>query len=143
MTSTIEVIDPATRQAMANWPTAPAQSPHGIAAVPELGALLVAGGNGRMVLMSQQDGRILSSAELPTKVDQIAYDAEWHRVYAASGLGKIAVLELKEGQLHPLGEVESHAGAHSIAVDPGTHNVWTAWATKENASFVQSFTARP
>ncbi len=138
--NTVAVIDPATNKVTENWPTAPATGPHGMASVPESNAILVVGGNGKLVLMSQKDGHVLSSVAVPERVDQIAYDAGKHRVYCASGTGKIGVAEVDGDKLKSLGEVPSENGAHSIAVDPKTHTVWIAYA-KGDASFVQPFTA--
>jgi hypothetical protein len=106
--------------------------------VNDLHALCVSGGNGKMVLMSEEDGHILSEADIPEKVDEIAYDAGMQRVYAASGLGKIAVLEIKDGKLSKLAEVQTSPGAKSIAVDPKTHAVWIAYVQDEKG-VVQSF----
>ena len=103
-------------------------------------AFLVAGGNGKLVMMSQKDGQVLASTDIPARVDQIAYDAELHRVYCASGTGKIAVVDVGNGTLKTLGEVASSEGCHSIAVDPGTHTVWIAYA-KGDASYVRPFSA--
>jgi sugar lactone lactonase YvrE len=139
--STVAVIDVTEHKVTATWPTAPAQGPHGMAIVPEQGALLIAGGNGKLVLMSQKDGHVLASADIPPRVDQIAYDPEENRVYCASGTGKIGVVEVEKGKLTTLGEVPSSEGCHSIVVDPWTHTVWIAYA-KGDASFVQPFTPR-
>lgn len=139
---TVAVIDVATGKVQASWSTAPAKAPHGMVLAPEADGLLIAGGNGKLVLMSQKDGRILASADIPQGVDEIAYDAGRHRVYGASGQGKISVHGLEEHRLTSLGTIPSSAGAHSIAVDPQTHTVWIAYA-KEGASYVQPFTPRP
>ena len=136
--SVITVIDVAEGKVTASWPTAPAQAPHGMAMMPKEEAFLVAGGNGKLVMMSQKDGHILSSTDIPNRVDQIAYDAELHRAYCASGTGKIAVVAVENGTLTPLGEVPSSEGCHSIAVDPATHTVWVAYA-KGDASYVRPF----
>ncbi|MEP6668786.1 MAG: hypothetical protein ABJF10_06525 [Chthoniobacter sp.] len=138
--SVITVIDVAANKVTASWPTAPAQAPHGMAMLPKEDAFLVAGGNGKLVLMSQKDGHVLSSTDIPARVDQIAYDAETHRVYCASGTGKIAVVGIENGVLTTLGEVASSEGCHSIAVDPKTHTVWIAYA-KGDASYVRPFAA--
>ena len=138
--SVIAVIDVAENKVVASWPTAPAQAPHGMAMMPEDDAFLVAGGNGKLVMMSQKDGHVIGSADIPPRVDQIAYDAGMHRVYCASGTGKIAVVSVEKGALTNLGEVASSEGCHSIAVDPKTHTVWIAYA-KGDASFVRPFTA--
>jgi hypothetical protein len=137
--SVIAVIDVAENKVVASWPTAPAQAPHGMAMMPGEEAFLVAGGNGKLVMMSQKDGHVIASADIPPRVDQIAYDAELHRVYCASGTGKIAVVSTEKGALASLGEVASSEGCHSIAVDPKTHTVWIAYA-KGDASYVRPFT---
>jgi hypothetical protein len=138
--SVITVIDVAENKVTASWPTAPAQAPHGMAMMPKEDAFLVAGGNGKLVLMSQKDGHVLSSTDIPNRVDQIAYDAGMHRAYCASGTGKIAVVGVENGVLTALGEVASSEGCHSIAVDAATHTVWIAYA-KGDASFVRPYTA--
>jgi DNA-binding beta-propeller fold protein YncE len=138
--SVIAVIDVAENKVFASWPTAPAQAPHGMAMMPNDDAFLVAGGNGKLVLMSQKDGRVLSSVDIPARVDQIAYDPELRRVYCASGTGKIAVVGVDHGQLTNLGEVDSSVGCHSITVDVSTHTVWIAYAAGD-ASFVRPFSA--
>jgi DNA-binding beta-propeller fold protein YncE len=138
--SVMTVIDVASNKVVASWPTAPAQAPHGIAMLPEEDAMLIAGGNGKLVLMSQKDGHVLSSTNIPQRVDQIAYDAELHRAYCASGTGKIGIVSLEKGALTTLGEVDSSQGCHSIAVDPKTHTVWIAYANGD-ASYVRPFSA--
>ena len=136
------MIEVASRKDIASWPTAPAEMPHGMVSALEGKVLLVAGGNGKLVMMSQEDGHIMAAADIPQGVDEIAYDAELGRVYCASGQGKISVHKVEPSRLTSLGETPSSPGAHSIAVDPKTHTVWIAYA-KEGASFVQPFTARP
>ena len=137
--SIIAVVDVETHKVTEQWSTEPAKAPHGIASVMEFNRILVAGGNGKLVLMSQRDGRVVSSADIPERVDQIAYDAQLHRVYCASGTGKISIVRVEKDALTMLGEIASSPGAHSIAIDSHTHTVWTAYA-KGEASFVQPFT---
>lgn len=136
--STLSVIDVTTGKVVSNWPTAPAKAPHGIALIRESEAIAVAGGNGKLVLMSQADGKVLSSGDIPERVDQIAYDPELRRLYCGSALGKIAVFSVSKGQLESLGEVATSAGAKSLALDLKTHSVWLAYA-KDNESFVQPY----
>ncbi len=137
--SVIAVVDVATHQVTAKWPTAPAEGPHGIAMVPEAGAILVAGANGKLAMLSQTDGHVIASADIATGVDQIAYDAGLHRVYCASRKGKIAIVDVEKDKLVPAGEAPSSDGARSIAVDAKTHTVWIAY-TQGEAGVVQPFT---
>lgn len=135
----ISVVDAASHRVTANWSTEPAKQPHGISMVPSLQAVAVAGGNGRLVLMSQFDGKILASAAMPERVDQIAFDAALNRLYCPSSLGQMWIFAVGDHRLEKLGEVTTPAGARSIAIDPATHAVWIAYAQRDDA-FVQSFT---
>ena len=137
--SVVAVVDVATNKVTAKWPTAPAEGPHGMAMVPEADAFLVAGANGKLAMLSQKDGHVIASAQIGAGVDQIAYDAELHRVYCASGKGKIAIVDVEKDKLVAAGEVATSDGARSIAVDAKTHTVWIAYA-KGDAGVVQPFT---
>jgi len=134
-------IDPREGKFLTKWPTAPAEKPHGLAIVPGTDTALVVGGNGKLVLMNLGSGQVLAACDVSPKVDEIAYDPGLKRVYCASGLGTISVVEVGQDKLTPLSPVPSSPGAHSIAVDPQTHTVWIAYA-KDNKPYVQAFTAQ-
>lgn len=133
-------IDPAKEKIMTSWPTAPAEKPHGLAMVDAADAVLIAGGTGKLVLLSLSSGQVLASADIAQRVDEIAYDPGLQRVYGASGLGMISVVSVGKNELIALDSIPSSPGAHSIAVDPKTHTVWIAF-TKEKQAFVQPFAA--
>ncbi len=134
-------IDPASGKAVEQWPTAPAESPHGLALLPGQGRALIAGGVGKLSLISLTNGRVLTSTAISPRVDEIAYDAGRQRVYCASGLGVISVVAVNGDQLVSVGEVATFAGAHSIAVDPATHGVWITYF-KDGKAFVQKFSPK-
>jgi DNA-binding beta-propeller fold protein YncE len=129
----VVVVDPANGKVVANWAVAPAAKPHGSALDLEGRRLFVAGGNGKLVALDLSSGKVLGSADVAQKVDQIAFDAGTQRVFCASGTGVISVVDAAGGNLKSLGNVASHAGAHSVAVDPKTHAVWTAFADGEKS----------
>jgi hypothetical protein len=135
----IEVLDVAANKVSETWTTAPATGPHGIELVPDSNLLLVAGGNGKLVLMECSKGKVVASADIAPRVDEISYDPQLHTVYCASGQGKISVVGLDGEKLVSMGDVPGAAGCHSIVVDPRTHKVWIAYA-KGQESFIQSFT---
>ncbi len=134
-------IDAKGQKVLANWPTAPAEKPHGLAIIPGSGSALVVGGNGKLILMSLTSGQVLASCDVSPKVDEIAYDSSLHRAYCASGLGTISVVNVSPNKLTPSTPLTSSPGAHSIAVDPQTHTVWITFA-KDTQPYVQSFTAK-
>jgi len=124
------------------FPTAPAEKPHGLAMVGEDG-VLVAGGNGKLVLIDDGPGKVIASADIAPRVDEIAYDPGNGNVYCASGTGVISVVSVGKDTLGKAESVPSAQGAHSIAVDPKTHTVWIAYA-KNDKAYVQAFTtAKP
>jgi hypothetical protein len=134
------LINPTNNKVLETWSTAPATNPHGLALVPESNLILVAGGNGKLVLMNRSEGKVLASADIAPRVDQMAYDPQLHTAYCASGQGKISVVALEGEKLSSLGDVPGASGCHSIAVDPKTHTVWIAYA-KGDQSFTQPFAA--
>ena len=119
------------------WPTAPAEKPHGLAMVGESG-VVVAGGNGKLVLIDDGPGKILASADIAPRVDEIAYDPGSGCVYCASGTGVISAVSVGKDTLGPAENIPSAQGAHSIAVDAKTHTVWIAFG-KDNKAYVQAF----
>ena len=134
----VAVIDPSDNKVLESWPTAPAASPHGLSLVLDSGSLLVAGGNGKLVLIDRSTGKVRASADIAPRVDEMAYDPELHQAYCASGQGKISVVGVSGDKLTSLGEAASMPGLHSIAVDPKTHLVWIAYS-KDDLAFAQPF----
>lgn len=136
--SELAQIDARKQQVITNWPTAPAEKPHGMAVVPGSNSALVVGGNGKLVFMDLSSGKVLASCDVTPRVDEIAYDPGLKRVYCASGLGTISVVALDQNKLTTLAALPDSAGAHSIAVDPNTHTVWIAFS-KDSSAYVQAF----
>ncbi len=134
-------IDPDAKKVDANWSTLPATSPHGLAIDVKRGLVYSAGGNGKLVAIDLRSGRVVSTVDIPTGVDQIAYDAGKNVVYSACK-GFIAVANVSESGLEAVSNVPSPKGAHTIAVDPTSHDVWVSYAD-ENHSYLQRFKRTP
>lgn len=136
--NTIAVIDPANNSVEAVWPLAPNRGPHGIAVAPEYDGLLVAC-SGKLVLLSRTTGKILATAPIGARVDEMTYDSGLHVAYCASRQGNICAVAVAADQLTPLGDVPDEKGTGDITVDPKTHTVWIAYHQGEQC-FVQPFT---
>lgn len=134
-------IDPSDGKLLDKWSTSPAEKPHGLAMVYATNDVLVVGGTGKLVLMDLDSGQVTASCDVSPKIDEIAYDPGLKRVYGASGLGTISVVEVGLNKLTPLAPLPSSPGAHSIAVDPQTHAIWIAFA-KDDKAYIQAFTAK-
>ncbi len=138
--SELAEIDPATGGVLAKWTTSPSDKPHGLAMTGEH-SVLIAGGTSTLSLIDLATGRVLGSAAIAPKVDEIACDPTLHRAYCASGLGTISVVAVDGNKLTSLANIPSSPGAHSIAVDLRTHTVWIVFA-RDGKPFVQSFSAK-
>ncbi len=117
--------------------TLPAEKPHGLALVDD-NKVLIAGGNGKLVLLDYKKGKVIASTDIAPRVDEIAYNPTSGDAYCASGTGVISVVSVGDTQLGHAQTVTSSQGAHSIAVDPKTNSVWIAFA-KDDKPFVQRF----
>jgi len=136
--NTIAVIDPANNKVTDVWPLAPDKGPHGIAVVPENDGLLVACA-GKLVLLNRSTGKIVATAVIGGRVDEMTYDPGLHIAYCASRQGKISAVAVAADKLTALGDVADESGTGDIVVDPKTHTVWIAYKKGEEC-FAQPFT---
>jgi DNA-binding beta-propeller fold protein YncE len=139
-TSQVAAIDTRSNEIVAQWPTAPAAAPHGMAFDARTSLIFSSGDNGKLVAIDARSGRVTGSANIAAKVDQIAFDPDTRRVYCA-GTGRMSVVQESGEGLQSLGEVETAATAKNVAVDPKTHAVWSTYTDGVN-SYAASWTAR-
>lgn len=125
-TSEVAVIDTRSNSVIALWPTAPALAPHGMAFDPASSRIFSSGDNGKLVAIDARTGKVVASADIVKKVDQIAFDSALRRIYCA-GPDLMSVVQETEGGLQSLGEAKTAATAKNVAVDPGTHTVWSTY----------------
>ncbi|MBV8144276.1 MAG: YncE family protein [Gammaproteobacteria bacterium] len=135
----VAVIDPSSNAVIAQWPTAPATRPHGLALDPAGHRIFSAGANGKLVAIDTRSGAIIDSTDIAAKVDQIALDAAGGLLYCA-GAGEISVVRVGSGQLSLLGELPTAPGARNVAVDPASRAVWTTYSDGKS-SFAKGWSA--
>jgi YVTN family beta-propeller protein len=137
----VAVIDPASNTVTAQWPTAPALQPHGLAFDAANHRIFAAGGNGKLVVIDTKTGSATGSIDIVPKVDQIAFDATGELLYCA-GADKMSVVRTSGGTVVALGDLPTAATAKNVAVDPQTHAVWTTY-TDGKSSFAKSWLPPP
>jgi DNA-binding beta-propeller fold protein YncE len=133
----VAIIDPASNKVIAQWPTAPALLPHGLALDASNGRIFSSGDNGKLVAIDTKTGRVTGSVDIAPKVDQIAFDAVGGLVYCA-GADKMSVVRTTEGKITSLGDVATASTAKNVAVDPVTRAVWTTY-TDGKSSFAKAW----
>ena len=136
--NTIAEVDLDNNKVLTAWPLAPDKGPHGIALVPDSNNLLVACAS-NLVMLSCSSGKILATAPIGARVDEMTYDPGLRKAYCASRIGKISVVSVGADTLTPAGEVPDVARTGDISVDPTTHTVWIAYP-KNGQCFAQPFT---
>jgi len=133
----VAVIDPSSNKVVAQWPTAPARQPHGLAVDSKNHRVFAAGGNGKLVVIDTQSGAASGSVDIAPRVDQIVFDEVGGLVYCA-GVDKMSVVSTAGGKVASLGEVATAPTARNVAVDPATRAVWTTF-TDGTSSFAKSW----
>ena len=137
----VAVIDPTLNTVIAQWPTAPAVQPHGLAHDSGAHRIFSAGGNGKLVAIDTLTGMHTGGIDIASKVDQIAFDPTTGLLYCA-GADRMSVVRVSSSGLTPLGSLVTAATARNVAVDPITHAVWTTF-TDGKSSFAKSWIAPP
>jgi len=134
---TVAVIDPTKNSVIAQWSTAPAVQPHGLAFDAQNHRVFVAGGSGKLTVIDTKTGGVAQVVDIVPKVDQIAFDSGAALLYCA-GADKMSVLRTNGAKLSSVGEVATAATAKNVAIDPGTRAVWTTY-TDGKSSFAKSW----
>ena len=136
-TNEVVVIDTATNKLVAQWPTAPAVAPHGIALDASAGRLYSAGDNGVLAILDLKTGKVIGSVKITEHVDQAAIDPALGLVYCA-GANFLSVVKVTGSGAVLVGNVPTSATAKNVAVDSKTHAVWTTYTDGTN-SYAQSW----
>ena len=135
----VAVIDPSTNGVIAQWPTAPATRPHGLALDVASHRVFSAGANGKLVAIDTGSGAASGSIDITPKVDQIALDVGSGLLYCA-GTDRMSVVRVSDGTLSRLGELATAPSARNVAVDPATRAVWTTYSDGKS-SFAKGWRA--
>ena len=102
---------------------------------------IVVGGKNGVISAYSADGVKIGQTSMPNGVDQCTLDAADH-VLACAGDGKLWTIRLHRGAAPTLGSVVNTGhNVHTVAIDPKTRRLWTAWAGP-SGDFVQAFEER-
>lgn len=134
------VIDPVRAAIVARWSTLPAKRPHGLAIDHQRHVLYVGGANGWLTTLDINSGRVIATLRIANNVDQIALDVGRRRLYCASGDGWLSVVNVT-GTPTLVENISVPLGAHTLAVDPASGDVWISYGTARD-DFIMRLVAR-
>ncbi len=113
------------------WPLAPCEGPTGLALDAAHGRLFSACDNGWVIVTDAGDGHQVAKIEVGKGPDAVIYDAERHVVLSSGGdEGQLSVVGQDDADhYHLLANVPTQKSARTMALDPGTHEVYLVAAT--------------
>lgn len=135
--SQVAVIDPRERHVLRHFRLGDGHGPTGLALDPERHRLFVACSNNKLLVLDENDGRVVTTLPIGGNVDFVAYDAGFRRIYVPSGEGKITVI-LQEDADHyrVLANVATGRSTPRLAVDPTSHRVYAVASTGGRAEIL-------
>jgi DNA-binding beta-propeller fold protein YncE len=129
--NSIAAIDLSKRSIAGQWSLAPCEGPSGMAMDPEQRRLFaVCSGNAKLVVFDLDTHRLITSLKIGGGPDSVAFDPALHRIYSAGRTGKLTVIQQDSPDAYRvLDKIDTHYGAHTLAVDPATGKVFVAYAS--------------
>lgn len=121
----LAVIDPARDTVVARIAVPGCDTPHGFLVLSaERRAFVSCEGNGLLMTVDLAAGAVLATDRVGDEPDVLAYDEGLRRLYVASESGVVSVFAEAGGALTKLADIAVDAHAHSVAVDPASHDVF-------------------
>jgi DNA-binding beta-propeller fold protein YncE len=129
--NSLAAIDVGKRSVVGQWPLAPCKGPSGMAIDSGQRRLFaVCSGNAKLVVFDLEMHRVITSVKIGGGPDSVAFDQALHRIYSAGKAGELTVIQQDGPDAYRvMGEIRTHYGAHTLAVDPVSHKVFVAYAS--------------
>jgi DNA-binding beta-propeller fold protein YncE len=122
-------IDPESERITGRYQLPGADHPHGVLIdAPRRLGFIANEGNGKLLVIDLRTMRVTSEYAVGSKPDVLAFDPRLQRLYVASESGVVTAFSELAGRLKVLGTYTA-PGAHSVAVNPVTHEVYLPLAT--------------
>jgi YVTN family beta-propeller protein len=142
--NTVAAVDLATRSVVGRWQLTGCVEPSGMA-IDEVARRLFIGcsRNAMLVVFDLESHSVTASIPIGGGPDSIAFDTELHRIYTAGKAGVMTVIQQSSPDTYKvLDSIELHYGAHTLAVDPVTNDVYVGYASLLVRSRVAVFSPR-
>lgn len=113
------------------WPLAPGKEPSGLAIDREKGRLFSTCGNGKMVILDAESGKVLGSADIGRGTDACAFDPGTGLAFSSNGAGTLTVVREEGGTFKAIDNVPTQRGARTMALDPKSHRIFLVTAKQQ------------
>lgn len=98
---------------------------HGLLIEPKLRlAFIACEDNHRLLVLNLKTKQLVANFEVGQTPDVLGYDADLGRLYVASESGVLSVFKVSATGVEKIGEGSVGPNAHSLAVDPATHEIY-------------------
>lgn len=144
-TNQVAEVDLKQRAVIAQWPLTGCLGPSGLA-IDETARRLfaVCSKNAKLVVFNLDTHQVIATLPLGGGPDAVAYDRTLHQIYTAGKDGRLDVVWQRDADHYDLVDsIRTHYGAHTLALDPQTHNVYVGYASLFVSPRVAVFSPKP
>jgi DNA-binding beta-propeller fold protein YncE len=144
-TNTVAAINLTHRSIVGRWSLAPCEGPSGMAIDSEQRRLFaVCSRSATLVVFDLERHKVTASLKIGGGPDSVVFDATLHRIYSAGKSGKLDIVQQDGPDAYrTLDQISTHYGAHTLAVDPASHQVFVGYASLLNHPRIAVFSPTP
>jgi DNA-binding beta-propeller fold protein YncE len=123
--SAVVMVDTRTLKVLHRWPIAPGKEPTGLAFDAAHRRLFAGCGNGTLVVVDADAGRVVATVPIGQGCDGVAFDAKRGLVLTSNGEGTLSVIREETPDRYVLvGNVPTERGARTLALDAVSGRVY-------------------
>jgi DNA-binding beta-propeller fold protein YncE len=142
--NSIVALDLARRTVVGRWSISPCLGPTGMAIDAGHRRLFsVCSKNAMLVVFDMDQHRIVSSLPIGGGADSVAYDPAMRRIYTAGLSGTMTAIQQNTADSYQVTDnIHTHFAAHTLAVNPVSHQIFVGYASLFIQPRIAVFTAR-
>ncbi len=140
--SEVAVVDPKTLTVSRTFATPELTSNHPLQYDAVYGQILVGGTNGKLSVYSTA-GKLLSTVDVPERVDQCSLNATTHVLACAGGAKLTLIATDAAGHATVLAQADAAKGTHTVGVDAQNGAFWAPYGSRGGDSFIVRFDLKP
>jgi len=124
-TGELIAIDPKLDRIVGRHALKGGSGPHGLLIdAPRRLAFAACEGDSKLLVLDMETFEILQVFSTGEGPDVLAFDSALERVYMATESGMVSIFQLRDRALEKLEDLSVAPGAHTISVNPGTHELY-------------------